>query len=364
MTMSAFREKIKAAGLRPPKMVTLMMTNGCNLKCSHCWPESCAVESVQPVPAKTLNRLIHELAGLGAEEICLTGGEPFTHPDWYDILSWACRHPEFRRVLLQTNATLFDDASVRQLIEINCRGLVVQVSLEGAGSLTHDQVRGQGSFEEAFKGLQRLSEAGLGPKTQVAFTEMRHNFADLPRLLELAEELGLAGVVSGTLVSHGRAKEADRIASPAPSQYENLLGLYESDPVFRSRYERLGNIAALEWFKGRAHPSAQGCICIETPLIDASGRVYPCHYMPAPEFSVEGAHERSLEAVMLASLELWAHLPRMDHRRRMELQPCKTCPGKEHCAGGCMGRAYAASGDFTSVEDRCTLRKTVYSWNK
>ena len=27
-----------------------------------------------------------------------------------------------------------------------------------------------------------------------------------------------------------------------------------------------------------------------------------------------------------------------------------------------MGRAYAATGDFMNVEDRCALRKSVYSW--
>lgn len=350
--------------MRPPKIVTLTMTNGCNLECSHCWPESRSVQSVHPVSAQTLKRLIHELADMHAEEICLTGGEPLSHPDWHDILSCACGHPEFKRVMLQTNATLIDDITIQKLGAIQHRGLVVQVSLEGAGSTTHDQVRGQGSFDAAFRGLRLLSEGGLGQQTQVAFTEMQHNFTDLPRLLELADDLGLGGVVSGTLVFQGRAKKSIQIAPPTPSQYEHLLSLYQSDPVFRSRYERLGNIAALEWFKGRTHPFAQSCICIETPYIDAEGKIYPCHYMPAPEFAVHGAHDRSLEAVMLASLELWSRLPEMDRRRRGELKPCKTCPGKEHCAGGCMGRAYAASGDFASVEDRCSLRKAVYTWNR
>jgi len=360
--MSAFREKIEAAGLRPPGFVTLMMTNGCNLECSHCWPESRNVESVQPVPSKTLIRLIHELAALQVRGICLTGGEPLTHPDWYDILAHACGQKEFNRITLQTNAVLLGDDTIRKLREMDCRRLVVQVSLEGACNSTHDQVRGEGSFERAFAGLRRLAEAGLGRQTQVAFTEMRHNFMDLPLLLELAEDLGLSGVISGTLVSQGRARKSIQIAPPTTSQYEQLLNLYESDPVFRSRYERLANIAALEWFKGRAHSTAPGCVCMETPLVDAQGRVYPCHFMPAPAFAVGGGHDRSLESVILDALDLWARLPAMDLRRRQNLQPCKTCPGKGHCAGGCLGRAYAASGDFKSVEDRCELRKVVYSW--
>jgi len=362
--MSEFLAEIEGAGLRPPKLVTLMMTNGCNLTCRHCWPESGSDELMQPVLAEILQRLIHEMAGLEIQEICLTGGEPLTHPDWHRILSYACGHSAFKRITLQTNATLLDDNRVRKLNDIDCKGLVVQVSLEGAGPISHDHVRGEGSFKLALKGLKHLSEAGLGPQTQVAFTEMQHNFADLPLLLELIDELGISGCVSGTLVPQGRAQGSDRIASPTPSQYEQLLSLYQSDATFRSRYERLGNIAALEWFRGRSNPSAQGCICIETPLIDAGGRIYPCHYLPALEFAVKGAHERSLETIVMEAIGLWAQLPEMDRRRRSELKPCKMCPGQKHCAGGCMGRAYAASGDFTSVEDRCALRKAVYAWNK
>jgi len=360
--MSKFLDKISGAGLRPPKMVTLMMTSDCNLRCRHCWPESGPQRSVQPVAAETFRKLFHELADLQVKEICLTGGEPFTHPQWYTILGDACGRLEFERVTMQTNATLLDDIKIQKLKEIDCKSLVVQVSLEGASSNTHDYVRGEGSFKRALEGLKRLCKAGLGKQTQVAFTEMRHNFTDLPLLLELIDELGISRCVSGTLVPQGRAKKTVRIAPPTSSQYELLLNLYQSDAAFRSRYERLGNIAALEWYRGRSYPSAQGCICIETPYIDTHGRIFPCHYLPALEFAVNGAHDRSLKTVMAEAVALWAKLPVIDRRRRRGLKPCKTCPGRLHCDGGCMGRAWAASGDFVSVEDRCSLRKTVYNW--
>jgi len=306
--------------------------------------------------------MIRELASLEVEEICLTGGEPLTHPDWFNILNYACSQPGLKRVSLQTNGTLLDDTKIKVLHSMFFKGLQIQVSLDGASKRTHDRVRGQGSFESALQGLKRLSEAGLGKQTQVAFTEMQHNFAELPFLLELLDDLGISGCVSGTLVPQGRAKGANQIDSPTPSQYKKLLDLYQSDLEFRSRYKRLGNIAALEWLKGRSSESAQECVCIETPYINTEGQIDPCHFLPAPEFAVKGAHHRSLETVMMEAIALWAKLPEIDHRRRRELQPCKVCPGRLHCAGGCMGRAYAATGDFMSVEDRCVLRKSVYSW--
>ena len=353
---------ITRAGLRPPKMVTLMITNGCNLRCKHCWPKSRSSDVTPPVPVDTLRRLIRELVNLGVEEICLTGGEPLTHPDWFEILNFSCKQSGLKRVRLQTNATLLTEADIKVLRSINFEGLSVQVSLEGAKPQTHDRVRGSGNFERAFRGLKLLAEGGLGKQTLVAFTEMEHNFTELPLLLDMVDVLGIGRLASGTLVLGGRAAQTDQLAPPTPSQYRDLLDLFHSDTQFRSRYKKIGNIAALEWLAGRLNPSPQSCVCIETPYINADGQMYPCVMLPIEEYAVQGVHHRPLEEVLTEGALLWAELPELNLRRSVELEACKECPGKLHCGGGCMGRAYAATGNFMSVEDRCALRKCVYSW--
>jgi len=362
--MTEVLDSITRAGLRSPKIVTLMVTNGCNLSCLHCWPESRSCGTVPPVPTDTLKRLIREFVLLGVEEICLTGGEPLTHPDWFEILSFACRQPGLDRVRLQTNATLLTEVDMEALGSIDFNGLTIQVSLEGATAETNDRVRGPGSFEQAFRGLKFLAEAGLGKQVVVAFTETQHNFAELPRLLQLLDGLGIGGLVSGTLVLGGRAARTDQVAPPTPAQYRELLNLYHSDPQFRSRYKKLGNIAAIEWFTGKSYPAAEGCICLKTPYINADGKMYPCLMLPIDKYAAEGAHLRPLDEVLVEALPIWAELPGLNRRRSIELDACKECPGRLHCASGCMGRAYAGTGDFMNVEDRCDLRKAVYSWKE
>jgi len=353
---------ITRVGLRPPKMVTLMITNGCNLRCNHCWPESRSSNVTLPVPVDTIRRLILELVNFGVDEICLTGGEPLTHPKWFEILSFTCKHSGLKRVRFQTNATLLTALEIKALQSIKFKGLSVQVSLEGATPQTHDRVRGAGNFERAFRGLKLLVEGGLGKQTLVAFTEMEHNFTELPILLEMVEALGISHLVSGTLVQAGRTTQTDQLAPPKPSQYRDLLDLFHSDKQFRSRYKKIGNIAALEWLAGRLNTSPQSCICIETPYINADGQMYPCVMLPIEKYAVQGVHHRPLEEALTEGALLWAELPELNRRRSVELEACKKCIGKLHCAGGCMGRAYAASGDFMTVEDRCALRKAVYAW--
>ena len=360
--MTEVLDSIIRAGLRSPKIVTLMITNGCNLSCFHCWPESRSCDTVPPVPKDTIRRLTEEFTLLGVEEICLTGGEPLTHPDWFEILCFACGQPGLKRVRLQTNATLLTEVDIEALGSIDFKGLAIQVSLEGATAETNDRVRGPGSFEQAFRGLKFLTEAGLGQQVVVAFTETQHNFEELPRLLELLDGLGIGSLVSGTLVLGGRAAQSDQVTPPTPAQYRELLNLYHSDPQFRSRYKKLGNIAAIEWFTGKSFPASEGCICIETPYINADGDMYPCLMLPIDKLAAKDVFNRPLDEAFFEALPIWAELPELNRRRSLELDACKECPGRLHCAGGCMGRAYAATGDFMNVEDRCVLRKSVYSW--
>jgi radical SAM protein with 4Fe4S-binding SPASM domain len=171
----------------------------------------------------------------------------------------------------------------------------------------------------------------------------------------------MGGLISGTLLMGGRAARNDRIAPPLPAQYRNLIDLYERDPRFRERYRRRGNIAAIEWHRGMSTPNNKVCTCIEELFIDADGWIYPCVMMLAEKYAVRLAKDKSLGASILESLSLWAELPQIARRRQAELKDCRDCPGKEHCRGGCIGRAFSASGDLMAVEDRCALRKAVYS---
>jgi radical SAM protein with 4Fe4S-binding SPASM domain len=355
-------KQILDAGLHAPKTLTLSITNKCNLNCRHCWPESGSESISGPVAKEVLFKLIDQSGQLGIEKIVIAGGESLTHPHWFEVLCHCCGQKTIRSVCLQTNATLVSKVTVEKLLSLRCADLSIQASLDGATAETHDMVRGKGSFVRALAGLQRLVSAGLGPITFVAFTEMRHNFDEISLLLDLVEDLGISRLVTGTLIRGGRAARNSHLSLPKISQYENLLDRYQSDPVFRTKYEKLGNIAALEWFRGKESQGRKACSCIENPYITADGRIYPCTLFQADEYAVRGVHKRALNDVLASALPLWSLIPEMNRRRSMELSTCRDCPGKAHCDGGCIGRAHAAYGTILAVEDRCALRRAVYAY--
>ncbi len=354
-------QDIRDAGLQPPEMLTLMITGRCNLQCRHCWLDCGPDSAAGPIPVNVACNIIDDFTRLGGTGLSLTGGEVLTHPDWFEILVFACDRSALNEVCLQTNAMLMTRHMAAKLSALSSVKLSIQISMDGASAKSHDLVRGKGSFNQALRGLDCLLDAGMGPWIRVAFTEMAHNFAEIPRLMKRLETLGISQLVSGTLVKGGRAGRTNRLTLPTPNQYVEIVNRYRSDTAFRTLYDKMGSISAIEWYKGRSIPAKRVCSCIKTPFITAKGRMYPCVMLLVEKYGIGGIHQRPMADVILEALPLWAELPVIERNRREALENCRGCPGEAHCGGGCMGRAYAAYGDLMSVEDRCALRRAVYS---
>ena len=145
MSPSELLQQMDLAGLRPPEMLTLAVTGACNLVCSHCWVKAGEVSSHAHVPLHIICSLVEEFAAIGGQGVRITGGEPLCHPYWLEILQHSCSLG-FKTVALQTNAMLLRDEHVAALREMECPGLSIQVSLDGARAKSHDLVRGEGAY--------------------------------------------------------------------------------------------------------------------------------------------------------------------------------------------------------------------------
>jgi radical SAM protein with 4Fe4S-binding SPASM domain len=356
MIRSPLENRLALSGLRPPKMLTISITGACNLSCSHCWVAAGESASPPHVAGATVARLLGEFASLGGEGVRLTGGEPLCHPDWLEVLRLAVCSG-FSTVILQTNGMLLDDYSVAALRELDFPGLTLQISLDGARAATHDLVRGAGAFDSLMLAMRRLVREGLGRRVSLFFTEMRHNLEEIPAVLELAAEMGVGSVATGTLVSCGRAADGV-VQAPEPAQYLRLLQRYDADPGFRRLYQKSGRVAALEWRSGGA-PRGESCTFVENPYLTAEGRLYPCVLCHADPYSVTGLFEKSLADAFVEGLPLWSKLLDASNCRSEEIPQCRQCPERLTCAGGCLGRAWGSCGDVMAADDRCELRRAV-----
>ncbi|HIJ81211.1 MAG TPA: radical SAM protein [Desulfuromonadales bacterium] len=349
---------ITTPSVRPPNTLTLAITGFCNLTCAHCLVEAGGDRPAPDVPLPYIISLLDESATLGVAGIRISGGEPLCHPGCLDVMRHA-RQKGFRTIALQTNAMLLNDSHVTALREIDGVELSIEVSLDGSRAETHDALRGTGAFEGTIKGIGRLINAGLAERISIHFTETALNLEELPSLLALADNFGIRSVTSGTVLRSGRAAAANSVFPPSLVQYQRLRDHYETDERFRELYQKIGNVAVLEW-QDATEQRAECCTFVENPYISALGTLYPCLLCHRDASSVGDVYTKGLAAALAEGVPLWTSLLQLSCDRG-ELAVCRDCPGKLICAGGCMGRAWGAFGDLLAPDDRCEVRRTVYS---
>lgn len=184
----------KAAGGAVPPLSTLYfyLTEGCNLRCRHCWiepPHQTAKRQYRAIDPDLFRRILQQAGPLGLSSVKLTGGEPLMHPRIGDIL--AILRDEKIRFSTETNGVLCTPELARDLARSGIYH--ISVSLDGADAETHEWVRGvHGCFEAALQGIRNLVAAGIRP--QVIMTLMRRNVGQIEALARLAESEGASSV--------------------------------------------------------------------------------------------------------------------------------------------------------------------------
>ena len=168
------------------------LTEGCNLRCRHCWIAPKYQTEGNRYPALDLDlfkSIIGQAKPLGLTGVKLTGGEPLLHPQIKEILEYI--QTQELRLTVETNGVLCTPELAEKMAV--CKDPFVSVSLDGADAETHEWVRGvEGSFQASLKGIRVLVNAGFKP--QMIMTIMRHNRDQLEPIVRLVERLGAGSV--------------------------------------------------------------------------------------------------------------------------------------------------------------------------
>jgi len=184
-------EKLEDCGY-PLNQIYFYLTEGCNLRCRHCWIAPKYQSETNQYPALDLNlfkSVIEQAKALGLTGVKLTGGEPLLHPQIKEILEHI--QTENLRLTVETNGVLCTPELAQKLAA--CKDPFVSVSLDGADAGTHEWVRGvAGCFDEVMDGIRNLVEAGFNP--QIIMSVMRPNKDQLEPMVRVAENLGAGSV--------------------------------------------------------------------------------------------------------------------------------------------------------------------------
>ena len=365
----------QSARTRRP-VVVWNITRTCNLRCVHCYSDSMAMKYPGELTWEQMQQVVADLAGYRIPSLLLSGGEPFIHPRFFDLVETASQAG--LKLTISTNGTLITPEKAAMLKAANVA--YVGISLDGIGEI-HDQFRGkEGAFDAAVRGFQNCHD--VGQKTGLRLTLTRHNVENIERILDFIEEQGIQRVCFYHLVPAGRGAELQVLAPEAArTAIDTLIARVEAwhaqgidrelltvtQPadgaylLLRMEREHHPNLAQarklLGWNGGGSNSSGRGIANIDT-----QGNVHPDQFwqdvilgnvkrMPFSQIW-EGGNE--LSAPLLDEIRSVGTLSVDERRERMHGR-CGNCRWFSICGGGFRTRAAFANRDIWGSDPGCYL---------
>ncbi|MFQ5701651.1 MAG: radical SAM/SPASM domain-containing protein [Acidobacteriota bacterium] len=318
------------------------ITYACNHKCAFCY--NCPERGRRELRKEEIIAGLRKIADLGCIFLSLSGGEPLTRPDFFDI-AWAGKKLGFA-LRVYTNGYLVDEIVARRFKEL--MPFEIEISVHGSNAASMDRLTGvPGSFERVLRGVKLLRAHDLKVNLKCPITKW--NQWEVRDIKALAEGLGCHAEFDPVITPRDDgdtsplALQADReflekLWSP---EYADVT--HEEAPVPRNDTVVQANCGT-----GRS-----------TVALDPYGNIYPC---------VQWRRSAGLITQVEDLRALWKGSPVLNEVRRIAMEipktTLRTCESGEFCAF-CPGVAEVQTGDprniYPQVKMTSEIRKQKHS---
>ncbi|SPH23825.1 Sporulation killing factor maturation protein SkfB [Defluviimonas aquaemixtae] len=350
----------------PVKPVVIWnLTRRCNLRCRHCYTTSADVHFPGELTHDQAMSVLDDLSGFGIPALILSGGEPLSRFDFFDLAERA-RTLSFRHLSLSTNGTKLAEHA-DQIADLGFD--YVGISLDGTGAV-NDWFRGvDGAFDAALEGVRACKARDI--KVGLRFTITDDNAHALSDMLDLCDSEGVDKFYLSHLVYAGRGDKnrgedtahlrtrtaMDHLIERAwaavveGQPLEIVTGNNDADAVWFLRWvERNYNAEKVRHV--RAHLEAWGgnSSGLGVANIDHQGRVHPDTYWS--DYTVGSVKDTPFS-------ELWTGddviLATLRQRPRPLKGRCGDCKFQSVCGGNTRIRALQVTGDPWAEDPACYL---------
>jgi SynChlorMet cassette radical SAM/SPASM protein ScmE len=349
-----------------PNSVEIAITGRCNLRCHYCFYAN-EMAALDDLPTGQWLAFFKELGRLAVRRVTLTGGEPFTRPDLFELIDGVIANR--MRYSLLSNGTLIDERILAQFEAGKRRQRLdyIQISIDGSRAEIHNLSR-PNSFDRTLRGLRLLKEARFPAMVRVTIN--RHNYRDLENIAHLLlDEIGISAFGSNEAMPVGAGCENQpEIALTAIEKQEamNIIGqLLERYPgrlqATAGPQAKLKMYAEMEKARQLGERTSElmgyltACGCVFSKIdIMHDGTIVPCHMLP----------DLAMGNIVTDSLaEIWRTHPTLKalrERRSIPMQQvpgCKDCEWVPYCNGSCPGLAHQLTGDFNRANPEDCYRR-------
>lgn len=308
--------------LHSPPKITVGVTEGCPLRCRHCYADCANAPKPGELDARQWIALLRALSDQGVIQVYFEGGEPLIKPGMLDILR-TCSPTMMTK--LRTHGWGLDDTLATALAAAGLGRALVD--LAGANAATHDAATGvAGSFQQSCDAIAALTRVGIPVDVLVVLT--RQTAPELLVMAELVAALGAARLGILRLYPMGRARQA---------WPELALSLQEQMAAIAAVQSSAGLGIMQSW-----HPKDRNC-CWQAAAINAFGRAIGCMYLR--EYVDFGDATQTPYGEIFRTNEHYRAL-----RDGPIEQGCDDCTAPQGRPGGCRSTAYAWHGRWSAPD--------------
>lgn len=336
----------KAARNGIPLAGNFELTPCCNLRCKMCYVRK-TPEEVRAMgglrSTEDWIRLGEEAVEKGMLFLLITGGEPMTHPGFFEI--YKTLHRKGVMISVNTNGTLVDEKALEFFKENT--PFRINITLYGTSAETYEALCGDGdAYNRATRAITELCKAGISVKVNISGTPS--NGDDVTEIYDFAEKTGAKSQATFYMfpgIRRGRTFESGDRFSPeeaAQKQVEYDLHRFGKD-------EFMKRAALLKAGHVMEDPERE---CMELPSEHIRCRAGSSAFWVTWDFKMSPCGMMTRPQVSLAEKDFetcWQET-RENTRKIMIPAKCTACENRNNCIV-CPSVCLAENDDFEKAPD-------------
>lgn len=316
------------------------LTYTCTEKCLHCYnigaerneAEQSQRDKVVPLALADYKRIIDDLYDEGLVKVCLSGGDPFSNRDAWDILDYL--YSKGIVIDVYTNGQRI----LRQVGRLaSSYPRIVGVSIYSGTAEDHDYItRLPGSWERSMQVVRTL--AGLGVPLQLKCCVMRPNLKTYYQVADIARELGAQAQFELNVSDSVEGDQSARQLRLRPEQLELVLRDDNTPMYVGKEAPNYGGQSRL--MDNNACGAGYNSFCLKP-----DGGLIPCCAFHLPLGNLRTQRMREVLETS-GNLREWQGLKLSDYEE---------CGQHDYCAycNLCVGHAYSEHQSIIKASENC-----------
>lgn len=343
----------KATKNRIPLGGTFELTPVCNMDCRMCYVKMNRQQQEATHPLLTASEwlgLAEQAREQGLLYLLLTGGEPFSRPDFSEILTGL--HNMGLILTINSNGTLIDEKTMEWLVK--APPTRINITLYGSSDATYERLcRNPKGFTQVTKAIRMLKKAGIMVKINCSLTP--YNADDLESIIKFAGEEGLVVQATSYMFPPVRRDASkvgcnDRFTPEAAAYYAaKIEKLLNGSERFLKRAETMdfGSIPTDEEMCMDSEGEEIHCRAGKSNFwITWDGRMLPCGMLL----------DKGINMAYTDFQDAWKQITEKTASIHLPVK-CKNCSLKERCRV-CAAMVFTETGYYDQIpEYRCRMTR-------